>query len=651
MRRALGLFLLIASLLGLAIPATAAGERAFYVTTKEGRRACIEGALFLRVPVPKKGGVPTVAKRYTGGSENAADILRATGLSAKTKKRPVEVRIPIDLLLPPYRDEVLEALFPDDERGSDGWHHRWGGSPLGDKENWKDIARWFAGSPKRAAELQRANPKAGGRPKTGTVVLVPEGVLVDALAEIEPPAAPVPPTTPRPGAPQPARVQPAPGTPAPAQPPTTTPEQAWIVTPLPPGFVGPPKAEPAPKPEPAPPTQAGPGLPPAPPKAAGALVGAPAVPLTYGRDDQGEYAIYHLQAGEALYSAVAVRFTGTVGAEDVNALAREIAKRSGIENVTSIPVGYPVKIPLEDLLPQFLPVTSERYQAWAKNQRELGKVTNTYKNSALDGVVVILDPGHGGLDRGAMANGVWEDSYVYDIACRVRESIERRTKARVLMTLLVPSLGYQPVNKPDLDPNKDAVVLTHPWFRLTSSSETKVEVNLRWHLANQYFERLQKEGVEPERVVFSSIHADSLHPSLRGTMFYIAGSDYRPDRWCSSGESYERFKEVKAKGCYELTEKQMKHGEGLSNQFAKDLEGAFGDGGLTLHPYEPTRDHVVRGRRSWVPAVLRNSIVPCSVLIEVCNLNNPKDAALIADPAFRQKVAEAYVDALIRYYS
>jgi N-acetylmuramoyl-L-alanine amidase len=37
--------------------------------------------------------------------------------------------------------------------------------------------------------------------------------------------------------------------------------------------------------------------------------------------------------------------------------------------------------------------------------------------------------------------------------------------------------------------------------------------------------------------------------------------------------------------------------------------------------------------------------------VEVCNLNNVKDAALIADPAFRQSVAEAYVDALIRYYS
>jgi N-acetylmuramoyl-L-alanine amidase len=39
------------------------------------------------------------------------------------------------------------------------------------------------------------------------------------------------------------------------------------------------------------------------------------------------------------------------------------------------------------------------------------------------------------------------------------------------------------------------------------------------------------------------------------------------------------------------------------------------------------------------------------VLIEVCNLANAEDAKLIADPAFRQAVAEAYIQALIRYYS
>ncbi|MEW6758319.1 MAG: N-acetylmuramoyl-L-alanine amidase, partial [Acidobacteriota bacterium] len=373
--------------------------------------------------------------------------------------------------------------------------------------------------------------------------------------------------------------------------------------------------------------------------------------LEYGSDGEGPYALYRLQAGEALYSAVVVRFTGNVNAEDVNALAREVARRSGIADVTSIPVGFSVKIPLDDLLPQFLPPEDPRFRAWAENQAELRGVTNTYKSAALDGVVVVLDPGHGGLDRGAMKHGVWEDSYVYDISCRIRETLERRTKARVLMTLLVPELGHRPQDKTRLTPNTTAVILTHPWFKQTSREETKVEVNLRWHLANQYFLRLQKEGVDPQRIIFTSVHADSLHPSLRGSMFYIPGDSYRSTRWCSSGPAYEKFEEFRAGRCYEATKKELRRSEGLSLQFSRHLEAAFAARGLLLHPFNPTRDHVIRGKRSWVPAVLRNNLVPCSVLIEVCNLANAKDAGLIADPAFRQALAEAYVDALIRYYS
>ncbi len=65
----------------------------------------------------------------------------------------------------------------------------------------------------------------------------------------------------------------------------------------------------------------------------------------------GEYAVYRLQRGEALYSAVVVRFTGQLLAVQVNETAMEIAARSGIDDVTDISVGYPVKIPLDLLLP------------------------------------------------------------------------------------------------------------------------------------------------------------------------------------------------------------------------------------------------------------------------------------------------------------
>jgi N-acetylmuramoyl-L-alanine amidase len=69
-----------------------------------------------------------------------------------------------------------------------------------------------------------------------------------------------------------------------------------------------------------------------------------------------------------------------------------------------------------------------------------------------------------------------------------------------------------------------------------------------------------------------------------------------------------------------------------------------------VHPYLAVRERIIRRGRAWVPAVLRCNIVPVEVLVEISNLSNPQDSRAIADPAYRQKVAEAYVDALGRYF-
>ena len=76
-------------------------------------------------------------------------------------------------------------------------------------------------------------------------------------------------------------------------------------------------------------------------------------------------------------------------------------------------------------------------------------------------------------------------------------------------------------------------------------------------------------------------------------------------------------------------------------------------------PHDPTvartydfasQDRIVRGRRPWVPAVLKYNTVPARTLFEVCNLNNPQDRALLQTRAYRQKVAEAVVQGILGYY-
>ena len=59
--------------------------------------------------------------------------------------------------------------------------------------------------------------------------------------------------------------------------------------------------------------------------------------LTYQSDAGGRFAGYRLKPGEALYSAVVLRYTGRTAPEDVESLARTIAARSGIRDLTDIP--------------------------------------------------------------------------------------------------------------------------------------------------------------------------------------------------------------------------------------------------------------------------------------------------------------------------
>ena len=50
----------------------------------------------------------------------------------------------------------------------------------------------------------------------------------------------------------------------------------------------------------------------------------------------------------------------------------------------------------------------------------------------LAGVRVILDAGHGGRDVGATYDDVWESNYVYDVMCRLKHILEKKSGATVV---------------------------------------------------------------------------------------------------------------------------------------------------------------------------------------------------------------------------
>ncbi|MFQ5627780.1 MAG: LysM peptidoglycan-binding domain-containing protein, partial [bacterium] len=136
--------------------------------------------------------------------------------------------------------------------------------------------------------------------------------------------------------------------------------------------------------------------------------------LAFEKGSDGKlYAIYQLKSGEALYSSVVVRFTGRVEANDVNEMARKIMRANGISDPTKIPAGKKIKIPFDDLSDDFLTGGApDRVVKIARNKR----------GSKLH---IILDPGHGGSDPGAIKRGITEDELAYDVMLRAKSLLER----------------------------------------------------------------------------------------------------------------------------------------------------------------------------------------------------------------------------------
>jgi N-acetylmuramoyl-L-alanine amidase len=308
-----------------------------------------------------------------------------------------------------------------------------------------------------------------------------------------------------------------------------------------------------------------------------------------------------------------------------------------------------VKIPLDVLLPEHLPAGHPRRLEYETGLLASERFKNQLRASDLGGITVVLDAGHGGRDVGAAVEGVWESVHVYDVMVRTKQLLENYTAARVLTTTR-DGESFRVDENDVLRASRGHAVLTTPPYSIVDS---RIGVNLRWYLANSIHRRAAASGSPgdaAERVVFLSIHADSLHPSLRGAMAYIPDAGNSGGTFVRNSSEYSSRREVREQPQRTASQRDLQQSEGLSRQLAQSVLEAFRAEGLALHPFKPVRERVVRGRRPWVPAVLRYNTVPAKVLLEICNLNNGADRALIRTRAFRQKVAEAIASGILAYY-
>ncbi|HEX9985159.1 MAG TPA: N-acetylmuramoyl-L-alanine amidase [Thermoanaerobaculia bacterium] len=553
-----------------------------------------------------------LAKRVTGDAAKWED-LAAHNQTDEALKAGQQVRVPYELLRHGLQRDIVKTLFPIDRATADGWQHIVVGARGVEGESLWKIAEWFTGDGANYTAIRKANPTQGLSTRKGDVILVPRPLLTAAFGG-GPEARPATKVEEKENAPktaaevrQPEVRQPEARKPADDQIQRASADES--------------SAEPV--------------VPAAPPS------------LSYVRYAE-PHAVYKLQKGEALYSSVAIRFTGRVYSKDVGDVLDRIVKFNAIEDVARLPVGYPVKIPMELLLPEYLPQDDPARVAREEAKRDSQRAGRRTRAAGLTGVVVVLDAGHGGRDVGTEHEGVYESTYVYDVACRLRKLLESRSAAKVSMTTKSKKSGFSIPAKDVLADRHDHYVQTTPKYVL---EDAVVGVNLRWYLANSMFARAMKNGTQREKVVFLSIHADSLHPSIRGAMAYIPGQQFVEGTYQKKGEIYLAHAEVRERPVVTHSRAAALEAEGLSRGLAESVLASFTRNALKVHPFNPVRDNVVRGGKEWVPAIIRHNLIPTRLLLEVGNLGNRKDRELMQTQKYREELAQAIYEGLLEFFA
>lgn len=220
--------------------------------------------------------------------------------------------------------------------------------------------------------------------------------------------------------------------------------------------------------------------------------------------------------------------------------------------------------------------------------------------------LVVIDPGHGGVDPGAVRGKTYEKRVVMAVALEVRRQLEASKRYRVIMTR-----------------NRDIFLELRDRVKLAQDSEGDI---------------------------FISLHADT-HPkrSTRGASIYTL-SEKASDKEAARLAKKENKGDIV--GGLDLTPYSKETGDILrdltvrrtmeeSSVFANMLIAQFGKKKIRMQPY---KTHRFAGF-----AVLKAPDVP-SVLVEMGYLSNKTDKKILLSKNFRKKVGRAVLASLDDFF-
>jgi len=409
-------------------------------------------------------------------------------------------------------------------------------------------------------------------------------------------------------------------------------------------------------------------------------------PLKLKQDKSGKlYAHYQMKHGETLYSSVVIRFTGRLLNDEVNQVANKLLKLNNISDAKLIQSRQKIRIPLEWLSEEYLVsqtndvssgkgstkktklkktklkktkkiksskavASKKKLKRGKSTQKAVAQKTKSKRKKNVHKIHVILDSGHGGRDPGASAGSrknkdiIYEDEVVYDISKRMSKLFKKQ--GIIVHPTLADPNQKQPIRYLSHRHDRDEHLLVTPRY-LTRNA--RIGVNMRVYLVNHIFKQLRKKKVPSENILFISLHGDALHSSLSGAMVYYPDRRLRRGRFILSSKIYRKRKEYISKLTYKP--RDNKYSEKLSKSFGKVIINQFRKLRLRTHRVSSAvRGYLYRKGIKTLPAVLRYSKVPTSVLVEIANLNNRLDRRDLLKSKTRQQIAKAITNSVTVHF-